>query len=191
MIAERLLSYGGPGDDPSLRKGGFLASVALVLRTPNGSHSPELLLIKRAESEGDPWSGHMALPGGRHEDGDRSLLETARRETLEETGIVLEERGTMLGRLAMVSPDTPHLPPLSILPFVFGVPHDTRARTASAEVAEVHWVPLAHLRDPEIRTTHRLPAGEAELRFPALRVANRTVWGLTHRILLDLLTRVR
>ena len=40
------------------------AAVALILRDP-GDASLEFLLIKRADYEGDPWSGHVALPGGR------------------------------------------------------------------------------------------------------------------------------
>jgi 8-oxo-dGTP pyrophosphatase MutT (NUDIX family) len=49
--------------------------------------NPKLLFIKRADAVGDPWSGHMAFPGGRYEVGDQSLLETAVRETREETAI--------------------------------------------------------------------------------------------------------
>ncbi len=186
-LEARLKDYRGAGDDPAPREGGFLASVALILRIGNGL--PEILLIKRAEAEGDPWSGHMALPGGRYERGDGSLLETATRETLEETGLRLEEAGEILGRLDLVSPRTPHLPPLSVLPFVFAVPGEARTRPGSPEVAEIHWISLERLRDPGSRTTHRISTDQADLSFPAFRVANRTVWGLTHRILLDLLGR--
>src|SRR4029077_2882857 len=44
-----------------------LAAIALVLRPGVGvgmEGDPELLMIKRAEAEGDPWSGHIACPGG-------------------------------------------------------------------------------------------------------------------------------
>ena len=63
------------------------AAVAVILReTANG---PELLFIKRAEKEGDPWSGHMAFPGGHRDPGDDSLEAAARRETLEEIDLDL------------------------------------------------------------------------------------------------------
>ena len=61
------------------------AAVALILRDP-GDGTLEFLMIKRADYEGDPWSGHVALPGGRHEQGDPTLEATAIRETWEETG---------------------------------------------------------------------------------------------------------
>lgn len=184
----RLDPYGGAGDDPARREAGWLASVALVLRPAAGS--PELLLIKRASMAGDPWSGHMAFPGGRKDPSDPSLLHTAWRETREEVALPLERSATMMGRLNVVSPVSPHLPPLTILPLVFSVPAEARARVASPEVAEVHWIPLARLLDPGVRTVHRFEQAGAVLRFPAFTIAERTVWGLTHRIVEDLLSRL-
>ena len=79
------------------------ASVALMLRERN--LGLELLVIRRAENELDPWSGHMALPGGGREPADESVYDTARRETLEEIGVDLYE-GRSLGRLDDVGPHT-------------------------------------------------------------------------------------
>ena len=73
------------------------AAIAVTLRM--GEREPELLLIKRSEHEGDPWSGHVACPGGRREPGDADLAATAMRETLEETGIDLARVGRVLGTL--------------------------------------------------------------------------------------------
>ena len=64
------------------------AATALVLR-PRTDDALELLFIKRAEWAGDPWSGQVAFPGGRHEPHDPDLLTTSVRETQEETGIDL------------------------------------------------------------------------------------------------------
>src|ERR1700680_3050243 len=80
------------------------AAVALVLR--QGARGLEILLIKRAEHMDDPWSGHVALPGGREEPADASLQETAVRETLEETGIDLARDGEVLGALDDLRPTT-------------------------------------------------------------------------------------
>ncbi|HEX9187840.1 MAG TPA: NUDIX domain-containing protein, partial [Vicinamibacteria bacterium] len=78
--------------------GAARAAVALVLRdgVPAG---PELLVIRRAEHEQDPWSGHMGFPGGRAEPSDPSPEATAVRETLEETGLDLARDGSRLGAL--------------------------------------------------------------------------------------------
>ncbi|HEU4700285.1 MAG TPA: NUDIX domain-containing protein, partial [Gemmatimonadales bacterium] len=69
-------------NDPTLR----WAAVALVVTPAPDS----MLLIRRAERAGDPWSGHMALPGGRHSRGDADLAATAMRETAEEVGVRLD-----------------------------------------------------------------------------------------------------
>lgn len=190
--------YRGPGDDPPPREGGWVAAVSVILRLDEGrleegqsrsSSVPDLLLIRRAPHDRDPWSGHMALPGGRRDPTDASLLDTARRETLEEVDIALGEVGRFLGRLDPVVPLSPQLPPLTILPLVFTVPEGVHGRIASpGEVAELHWVSLARLRDPASRTSFRYSAG-GDLDFPAFDVEGRSVWGLTHRVLSDLLTR--
>jgi 8-oxo-dGTP pyrophosphatase MutT (NUDIX family) len=159
------------------------AAVSLILRA-----GPELevLLIRRAEADGDPWSGHMALPGGRRDPLDESLLQTAIRETLEETGVRLNEGGVPLGPLAPLIPATRRLPPISIFPFVFGVPEGTRARSASPEVDEVLWAPISYLQSPRASGTVDIPLGDVNRSFPCLRVEERVIWGLTYRILQDL-----
>ena len=82
--------------EPSiLEPEGKHAAVALMLREREGL---EVFVIKRADRVGDPWSGHMALPGGRKEPTDEDAYDTARRETIEEVGVDLSE-GKLLGRL--------------------------------------------------------------------------------------------
>jgi 8-oxo-dGTP pyrophosphatase MutT (NUDIX family) len=182
--------YRGPEHDPEPREGGWVAAVAVILRASGGTAPPDLLLIRRAAHDLDPWSGHMALPGGRRDPDDASLLHTARRETLEEVDIRLDPESAVLGRLDAVSPQNPGLPPLTILPIVFSVQTGTEARIAAPrEVAEIHWVPLTHFGERANHTTYRYPAA-GDLRFPAWDVGGRAVWGLTHRVLSDLLERL-
>lgn len=157
------------------------AAVSLVLRS---GRDLEVLLIKRSRSERDPWSGHVALPGGRRDEGDDSLLATAMRETVEETGVDLASgRALLLGRLQDVRPSSPRLPALTIAPFAFGVPGRTLAHPSSREVADLFWVPLHQLNDPAARCTITLRLGGTEREFPALLVRAEKVWGLTYRIL--------
>lgn len=164
------------------------AAVAVCLRP--GAQAPEALFIRRAEFEGDPWSGHVAFPGGRRESGDASLWETAVRETREETGLDLAALGTRLGQLDDVHPRTRMVPSIAITPFVVAVPRGAEARSGP-EVRAVAWIPLPELARPERR-------GEVELRLPAgirvhpsIRYADYEIWGLTHRMVLQLLEIAR
>jgi 8-oxo-dGTP pyrophosphatase MutT (NUDIX family) len=125
----------------------------------------------------------MALPGGRRDDADADLEETARRETLEETGVDLWTVGKPLGRLEDLAPTSPRLPRLTISPWVFAVPRDTEARVASAEIDEVHWVSLSQLRTSEARGAVEIPLPGGVRSFPSFRVSGEHVWGLTYRIL--------
>src|SRR5919107_5160250 len=128
------------------------AAVALVLR--EGREGAELLVIKRSEAEHDHWSGHLALPGGRVEPEDESLLATAARETFEEVGIDLGAGGEAIARLGTVNPQSPYAPRVSVTPFVFVAPEEYHPRAAgepkelllSEEVAAAFWVPVGELK---------------------------------------------
>ncbi len=187
VLEDRLMEYGGPEDDPEKRPGYDQAAVSVILRQ---RPEPELLLVKRAASESDPWSGHMALPGGRRDPTDPSLLHTAIRETREETGIVLDPTHNRLGRLQVVAPHSRRIPQVDISPFVFALPPEVKAKVNCSEIAEIFWVPVSHLLAPETRGVLRLPMGDAHLRYPAFEVEGEMVWGLTYRILLLLLESV-
>jgi 8-oxo-dGTP pyrophosphatase MutT (NUDIX family) len=181
VLSEALASYASDANDPLILEGDYLqASVALVLRARDPL---QLLLIKRATSERDPWSGHMALPGGRRDDSDDDLQSTAARETHEETGVDVSRGGTPLGRLEDVTPSSTRLPRLTISPFVFGVPGDTEARVASREIEQVYWVTLDALRAPEHRSSVEIPLPGGDRSFPSLLVEGEHVWGLTYRII--------
>lgn len=174
-IQERLASRRPLRSDAAGRRE---AAVALVL-AEGGGEGPDILLIKRAEKRGDPWSGQMGLPGGRREPDDRALLETAVRETREETGIDLT-RETCLGELDDLAPTTPVLPPVLVRPFVFGLPSRPDA-ILSSEVDRLVWTPLLGLKTLEGES--EVTVAGARLSVPAYRIGPHVVWGMTHRIL--------
>jgi 8-oxo-dGTP pyrophosphatase MutT (NUDIX family) len=160
------------------------AAVALIVRRSDQRTAGDLevLLIKRAMYEGDPWSGHIALPGGRQEPEDESLERTAIRETLEETAIDLARSGRVLGSLDDVEPRSRVLPPLAITPFVAIVPR-ALPLTLSAEVADAFWISLAVLRDPRASRDVELELAGGSRVVRSFQHAGHTIWGLTERIL--------
>ena len=158
------------------------AAIALVMR-PSVVGEPELLMIKRAELDHDPWSGHVACPGGRMDPGDHDLEQTAIRETWEETGVDLAADGLVLGTLDDISPRTPTLPPLVIRPFVAVVKPEITI-IESPEVAAAFWVPMESIRATESWGRALVAIrGVGEREVEVFRHGEYTVWGLTHRAL--------
>jgi 8-oxo-dGTP pyrophosphatase MutT (NUDIX family) len=156
------------------------AAVAAIVRQRDDA---EVLLIRRAEQANDPWSGHMAFPGGRKDPSDRDLLHTAVRETHEEVGLVLGANDS-LGRL-----DDLHAIAkgrrvgLVIAPHVFALEGDPTLVPNPAEVREYVWAPLEPLMSGAHDTPFTYEYGGPKFSLPAYDVGGRVVWGLTHRML--------
>lgn len=155
------------------------AGVTLVLRLADDL---ELLLIQRVERADDPWSGHMALPGGRREVGDPDLLATALRETEEEVGVRLERDRHLVGALDEVHPASRRLPPLVISPFVAAVAPEVEVVPDPAEVAAAVWIPLSHLENEEALSEVLIELEGGRRSFPSYRFQEYQIWGLTFRI---------
>jgi len=159
------------------------AAVSVVLAGHDGAY---LLLIKRAEHAEDPWSGQMALPGGRRDADDPDLLRTAIRETHEETGVPLT-RDAVLGRLDDLGPVSPHLPRLLVRPWVFGL--SDRPEVKLSQEATLHiWTPLDTLTNK--RTTSTVRIRDRERQVAGFRLGTHFVWGMTERILAGFLERI-
>lgn len=164
------------------------AAVLTVLRTDRGE--PELLLIERAAREGDPWSGQVALPGGRWQVEDQTLEHTAARETLEETGLDVWQGGAILGALDELRPRTALLPSIVVTPFVAHLPAPPALQT-NHEVAAAFWVPWSQLIDPAVDRISEVRARGSTWRAPSFVLGDRVVWGMTERILRDLIARIQ
>lgn len=172
-------------NEPTSRRG---AAVAVVLsRVTHDASDGDLLLVRRATYPGDPWSGHIALPGGRHEPDDATLEDTARRETLEETGIDLRA-ARCIGSLPEIVPNFIRRPALVIRPFVFAY-HGDRRVMLSPELAEAWWHPVESLRRAEAWETLDVHAGGAARAVRGYRLHGHVIWGITERILAELFAR--
>ncbi|BBL46604.1 MULTISPECIES: CoA pyrophosphatase [Metallosphaera] len=133
------------------------AAVVLIFRDDG-----RFLLIKRADQKGDPWSGHMALPGG-HREGNESCETTAVREAQEEVGIT----PTNLSYLGMYSP---HNREMRVAVFVG---HATSPQVKiDGEVDKWFWVHPSELKEEKDHFVYQ----------------SYIIWGMTYRILKDFLS---
>jgi len=169
--------------DPSARP----AAVAVILH--EAADGISALFIKRAEQVGDPWSGQIAFPGGRFEEGDSDLLSTAIREAREETGIDLGA-AEQLGVLDDVNPRSPHLPPIFVRPFVFALNHRPPHTNSPAEVQRSFWIPFNTLLDPATSDQITLTFRGVPRTFTAYKVEGEVIWGMTERIVRLFLERI-
>jgi 8-oxo-dGTP pyrophosphatase MutT (NUDIX family) len=190
------LDPAGDSQVPAAEEGLTHAAVTLLLRPSGGAggdvtgDSAEILFIKRAKRAGDPWSGHLAFPGGRAEKEDATLLEVAMREAAEEVGIDARQGGRLLGRLPTVRPLSTRIPSITVTPFVALAPQDAVPRVQSSEVEEAFWMPLAVLRRTGRSAAVRWEARDGTREFPAFPSPKGPIWGITERILSQFLALV-
>ena len=164
------------------------AAVTLFLRPAGGS--AEILFIKRAERDGDPWSGHIAFPGGRAEKWDDSLLDLAMREASEEVGIDAREGGRLLGRLPTFRPLSTRIPSVSVAPFVALAPPNAVPRLQPEEVREAFWMSIVELKRTGRSAMVRWEDGDGAREMPAFPSPQGPIWGITERILSQFLALV-
>ena len=157
------------------------AAVAMILT--GDEPDLKLCMIRRAENSGDPWSGHMAFPGGRFSSEDVDLQVTAERETHEEVGLVIQP-SHRLGSLEAISIWlSGREQPLYLFPSVYYLGQAAPAFTTNQEVAEAYWMPLAHPWDGKNATHLSLSNDNTALFYPAIRFEDQVIWGITLRVL--------
>lgn len=147
-----------------------------------------VLMMRRATRSGDPWSGHMAFPGGRMEPGDRHTLGTAIRETAEEIGWDLQAE-QRIGRLSdVVTRQHARMLPMTVTPHVFALPGGIDPRwQLNHEVAEVVWVPLDYFAEKHNRKKMHWRTGRITWEMPCFFYQERRIWGLSLLMLRELM----
>mgnify|MGYP000320626406 FL=1 len=162
------------------------ASVTIIIRRKNQSF--DLLLIKRAERKGDPWSGDMAFPGGKMSREDKSIYHTGLRELHEEIGLS-DDKLKHIGRLSdQLTKTHSGFRPMIVSPFVFEL-NDHAEFTLNHEVAEVIWVPLVHFSTSLNRKNMIWKVKGLKVNLPCYWYKNRRVWGLTLRMIDELIAK--
>jgi 8-oxo-dGTP pyrophosphatase MutT (NUDIX family) len=153
-----------------------VAAVMVCLRDRNGP--VEVLLGRRSERSGDPWSGHIGLPGGRLASPDEPPLEAAVRETIEEVGFDPTEHGRLLGPLPRV-----HGRASEVLVASFAAQITTDVEPVpSDELQAAWWAPLAEYREATVRVPE-VPFPVPALVGPGGDGREAVVWGMTYRLL--------
>ena len=156
---------------PVFRDGAGELRIVLIVRTDRGLHG-----------------GQLALPGGKVDPGDESLTATALREAEEEIGLAPAQVQVLAQLDSVRSGPTDY----EVHPFLARVPADVQWRPNADEVVEVLTPTVAELWDPAIRsellfTSARFPAG---LLVDGIPVGDRVLWGMTLRLLDDVVPRL-
>jgi 8-oxo-dGTP pyrophosphatase MutT (NUDIX family) len=169
--------------DPPPLEASTRAAVAMLLQPQ--AHDLHMLFIHRAHHPQDPWSGHMAFPGGRQDPEDADLRMTIRRETKEEVGIDLDLHGEYLGYMAELQAMARGRPiSMTVAPFVYLISAEVRPTPDPVEVQDTIWVPLTFMQRDGVESlvSRPMPDGTT-VEVPALVYGGKTIWGLTYRML--------
>lgn len=163
------------------------ASVCVLVA--GADQTPVMCLVRRAKWPDDPWSEHIALPGGSRT-GNETPAETVRREVREEVGISIadSEELTALPQLRIRLAGRERT--LLLDSFVHHVAGPVPALRCSAEIHLAFWVPIAHLWNAANLDHLALGDQGDTLVYPAVRLSQGTVFGITLRVLMLLSDRL-
>jgi len=172
------LSVRAKREQPARLVPGKTAGVAVIIREIGLEE--QVLLIRRAEREGDAWSGQVAFPGGMASVGDKSFEETARREAMEEVGVDLS--GGAAAFLGYMRDFKAHTRDVMVVPSVFKLVGSPEVNP-NKEVAAYEWASLAELAGEASRSSYLIPRSGGQIPFPCIVHHTLVIWGLTERIL--------
>ncbi len=162
--------------------------IAAVLVPVFRDEDGRLRLVLIVRTEHGHHGGQLALPGGKVDAIDETLMATALREAEEEIGLSPAE----VNVLAELAPVRSGPTDYEVHPFLARIPAGIEWRPNDAEVVEVLTPAVDELWDPEIRrellfTSARWPEG---LLVDGIPIGDRVLWGMTLRLLDDLVPRL-
>lgn len=145
--------------------------IVLIVRTDRGHHG-----------------GQLAFPGGRVDDEDESLVAAALREAEEEIGL----DPSCVSVIAELSPVRSGPTNMEVFAFLGRIPDGVEWRPNREEVVEVLTPTVAELWDPAIRREHLFTSAlwPEGLLVDGIPVGDRVLWGMTLRLLDDLVPRL-
>lgn len=156
-------------------------AAVLALFYPNQNNEVTLLLTKRANYNGT-HSGQISFPGGKVEQSDLNLKQTALRETFEEVGII-DEDIEVIRELTEV-----YIPPSNFLvtPFI-GIIYNKPVFKVNSEVAKIIEVPFSKLIDEtNIGSIKITNSYMKETSVPCFKIDDSIIWGATAMVLSEI-----
>jgi 8-oxo-dGTP pyrophosphatase MutT (NUDIX family) len=147
------------------------------------NNEPHLLFIKRSD-DGRTHSGQIAFPGGKQDETDIDLQETALREAFEEVGLVANEIN-VIGQLSNL-----YIPvsKFMVQPFVSYGTREPVFKLSEGEVQRVIPLSIKELSNPEIIKTKRIKTFEGIIKdAPCYVINDETIWGATAMMLSEIL----
>lgn len=155
------------------------AAVSLILAEE--TTGPEILFIRRAPHDLDPWSGDIGFPGGRLQGHSESARQAAERETFEELNLELPE-SSCIGRLDDLYGATL---PILVSCFVYLLEQKPEL-TPNHEIASTFWFPVAELLEESRHHMATLNYRGQTIIHPAVDILGRdrtVLWGITYRLI--------
>ena len=175
---ERWLREASPWFDPNPAE--KRAAVALVLREVPGDL--EALFIRRAEHESDPWSGHLAFPGGQIDPEDSDARAAAERETLEELAVDLSGAR----HLGCLSDVLGRAESIRVSAHVYAIEGNPEL-VPNYEIREAFWTPLSHCADPRRQREREFEYLGNPMTLPTIRLLEDerapVLWGITYKFM--------
>jgi 8-oxo-dGTP pyrophosphatase MutT (NUDIX family) len=147
------------------------AVVGLIYQIPN--QEPKIILIKRNEYDG-AHSGQMAFPGGKKDETDANLVETATREVFEEIGISLHPNE--------LNPLKPHWVMVSnywVQPYYAVLNKKLEFSLNKREINRIFEIPVSFFKDPKQIDKHQLMIQDQLVWAPRFVYEDQVIWGAT------------
>lgn len=157
-----------------------IAAVLALIFPENGQY--KTVFIKRQEYKG-VHSGQISFPGGKHDEFDESLSDTALRETEEEIG-VSKNNIQLLGPLSKL-----YIPPSNFLvhPFIGYADKTPNFIPSEKEVSEIITVDLQKFNEKSVLQTTKINVGKHDIRCPCFNIDNNIIWGATAMIVSEII----
>lgn len=156
----------------------------VLVPVTNATANPEIVFTLRS-SNLSTHRGQVAFPGGKRDQGDRTLADTALRESHEEVG--LEP-----GRVEIIAPLSQVMSRHGILvtPFVGLIPEDVSLTANPDEIESIFRVPIEFFLRDERERTDTIPFMNHTYHVPCYRWQRYQIWGLSAVVLVDFLNAV-